>query len=112
MVIMVNYILRFNFVQKLQCFQGFWRPKKREKEKRRKSFGMKFGWNFFKEFLIFISFKISETRSTTIQSPLVTFEETFCPYVHVNITLKFYRTLRVHTEPFYILRYSHGTVEQ
>ena len=36
----------------------------------------------------------------------------FCPYVHVNITLKFYRTLRVHTEPFYILRYSHGTVEQ
>ena len=43
MVIMVNYILRFNFVQKLKCFQGFWRPKKREKEKRRKSFGMKFG---------------------------------------------------------------------
>ena len=28
--------------------------KKREKEKRTKSFGMKFGWNFFKEFLIFI----------------------------------------------------------
>ena len=45
MVLMVNYIPRFNFVCKLQWFQGFWRWKKQQQQ-RSKSFGIKFGWNF------------------------------------------------------------------
>ena len=39
---MVNYIPRFKFVYKMQCFHRFLRPKK----KGTKSFGTKFVWNF------------------------------------------------------------------
>ena len=70
-VIMVNnYIPRFNFVYKLQCFQGYLRRKINVHR-------VLVYLNLVetsKEYLIFIDLKIPETRCTTIQRPLVTFE--------------------------------------
>ena len=70
-VIMVNYIPPFNFVYKLQCFQGYLR--------RKINVHQVLVLNLVetsnsKEYLIFIDLKIPETRCTTIQRPFVTFE--------------------------------------
>ena len=70
-VIMVNYIPRFNFVYKLQCFQGYLR--------RKINVHQVLVLNLVetsnsKEYLIFIDLKIPETRCTTIQRPFLTFE--------------------------------------
>ena len=69
-VIMVNCIPRFNFVYKLQCFQGYLRRK--IKIYRVLVLNLVETSNS-KEYLIFIGLKIPETRCTTIQRQFVTF---------------------------------------
>ena len=68
---MLNYIPRFNFVYKLQCFQGYLRPKIKV---HRVLVLILVETSNSKEYLIFIDLKIPETRSTTFQRPFVTFE--------------------------------------
>ena len=70
-VIMVNYIPRFNFVYKLQCFQGYLR---RKIDVQRVLVLNLVETSNSKEYLIFIDLKIPETRCTTIQRPFLTFE--------------------------------------
>ena len=70
-VIMVNYIPRFNFVYKLQCFQGYLR---RKINVYRVLVLNLVETSNSKEYLIFIDLKIPETRCTTIQRPFLTFE--------------------------------------
>ena len=70
-VIMVNYIPRFNFVYKLQCFQGYLR---RKIDVHRVLVLNLVETSNSEEYLIFIDLKIPETRCTTIQRLFVPFE--------------------------------------
>ena len=70
-VIMVNYIPRFKFVYKLQCFQGYLR---RKIDVHRVLVLNLVETSNSKEYLIFIDLKIPETRCTTIQRLFFPFE--------------------------------------
>ena len=68
---MVNYIPCFNFVYKLQCFQGYLR---RKINVHRVLVLNLVETSNSEEYLICIDLKIPETRCTTIQRPFLTFE--------------------------------------
>ena len=70
-VIMVNYIPCFNFVYKLQCFQGYLR---RKINVHRVLVLNLVETSNSEEYLIFIDLKIPETRCTTIQRLFFPFE--------------------------------------
>ena len=80
MVIMVNYIPRFNFVYELQCFQGFLRRKKKNAQR-----GLVLNLvKISKDFLIFISILL-RTAETRFDSE---------PVSNFSIKIFFWRSLR------------------